>query len=94
MPTGLTFVSGYVNKTGTWSQVLGRNTKFIEQIRSVAFKRALERAENINFLYEHDKNKILADTRSGKLILREDSSHGSRSRKNPMKIQHSPYLLL
>ncbi|WP_179878673.1 hypothetical protein [Bacillus cereus] len=33
MPTGLTFVSGYVNKTGTWSQVLGRNTKFIEQIR-------------------------------------------------------------
>ncbi|WP_220388964.1 phage major capsid protein [Bacillus nitratireducens] len=69
---GSLFVSGYVNKTGTWSQVLGRNTKFIEQIRSGAFKRALERAENIDFLYEHDNKKILANTQSGKLVLRED----------------------
>lgn len=91
---GSLFVSGYINKAGIWSQVLGRNTKFIEQIRSVAFNRALERAENNDFLYEHDKNKILADTRSGKLILRENSPHGSRPRKNPIKIQHSPYLLL
>ncbi|MED3681825.1 phage major capsid protein [Bacillus thuringiensis] len=69
---GSLLVSGYVNETGTWSQVLGRNTKFIEQIRSGAFKRALERAENIDFLYEHDNKKILADTQSGKLVLRED----------------------
>lgn len=69
---GSLFVSGYVNKTGTWSQVLGRKTKFIERIEPGAFKRALERAENIDFLYEHDNNKILADTRSGKMILRED----------------------
>ncbi|MDA1678654.1 phage major capsid protein [Bacillus cereus group sp. TH152-1LC] len=69
---GSLFVSGYVNKTGTWSQTLGRKTKFIEQIRSGAFKRALERAENIDFLYEHDNKKILADTQSGKLVLRED----------------------
>ncbi|MGE7887829.1 phage major capsid protein [Bacillus cereus] len=69
---GSLFVSGYVNETSTWSQTLGRNTKFIEQIRPGAFKRALERAKNIDFLYEHDKNKILADTRSGKLILREN----------------------
>lgn len=69
---GSLFVSGYVNETGTWSQTLGRKTKFIEQIRPGAFKRALERAENIDFLYEHDNNKILADTRSGKLVLHED----------------------
>ncbi|PEN68497.1 phage major capsid protein [Bacillus wiedmannii] len=69
---GSLFVSGYVNETSTWSQVLGRNTKFIEQIIPGAFKRALERAENIDFLYEHDNNKILADTQSGRLILRED----------------------
>ncbi|HDR4366789.1 TPA: phage major capsid protein [Bacillus cereus] len=69
---GSLFVSGYVNKTGTWSQTLGRKTKFIEKIMPGAFKRALERAENIDFLYEHDNNKILADTRSGKLVLRED----------------------
>ncbi|MGX5541508.1 phage major capsid protein [Bacillus wiedmannii] len=70
---GSLFVSGYVNETDTWSQTLGRNTKFIEQIRPGAFKRALERAKNIDFLYEHDNNKILADTRSGKLVLREDN---------------------
>ncbi|MCU4898084.1 phage major capsid protein [Bacillus cereus] len=69
---GSLFVSGYVNETDTWSQVLGRKTKFIEKIMPGAFKRALERAENIDFLYEHDNNKILADTRSGKLVLRED----------------------
>lgn len=69
---GSLFVSGYVNETGTWSQTLGRKTKFIEKIMPGAFKRALERAENIDFLYEHDKEKILADTQSGRLILRED----------------------
>ncbi|HHK5536342.1 TPA: phage major capsid protein [Bacillus mobilis] len=69
---GSLFVSGYVNETDTWSQVLGRNTKFIEKIMPGAFKRAIERAENIDFLYEHDKEKILADTQSGKLVLRED----------------------
>jgi len=70
---GSLFVSGYVNETGTWSQTLGRKTKFVEQIMPGAFKRALERAENIDFLYEHDNNKILADTQSGKLVLREDN---------------------
>lgn len=69
---GSLFVSGYVNETDTWSQILGRNTKFIEKIMPGAFKRALERAENIDFLYEHDKEKILADTQSGNLVLRED----------------------
>ncbi|RGO19718.1 phage major capsid protein [Bacillus cereus] len=69
---GSLFVSGYVNETGTWSQTLGKKTKFIEQIMPGAFKRALERAENIDFLYEHDNKKILANTQSGKLLLREN----------------------
>lgn len=69
---GSFFVSGYVNETGTWSQTLGKNTKFIEQITPGAFKRALDRAENIDFLYNHDNEKILASTKSGKLTLRED----------------------
>lgn len=68
---GSFFVSGYVNEY-SWSEVLGTTTKFRERIVPGAFTRALARAKNVEFLYEHDKEKILADTKSGKLTLKEN----------------------
>ncbi|WP_432694196.1 HK97 family phage prohead protease [Priestia aryabhattai] len=65
-------VSGYVNKTNQWSQPLGTRNKFVERITPGTFKRALQRATEIQFLAEHDNNKILSSTKNGKLTLRED----------------------
>ncbi|WP_337133842.1 HK97 family phage prohead protease [Priestia megaterium] len=66
-------VSGYVNKTNQWSQPLGTRNKFVERIMPGTFKRALQRATEIQFLAEHDSKKILSSTKNGKLTLREDS---------------------
>ncbi|MDC7762667.1 HK97 family phage prohead protease [Priestia aryabhattai] len=66
-------VSGYVNKTNQWSQPLGTRAKFVERITPGTFKRALQRATEIQFLAEHDSKKILSSTKNGKLTLREDS---------------------
>ncbi|MED3578324.1 phage major capsid protein [Bacillus thuringiensis] len=69
---GSFFVNGYVNMTSQWSQPLGRNQKFIERIEPGTFKRALERGNDIHFLAEHDNAKLLASTKNGSLVLRED----------------------
>lgn len=69
---GSLLVSGYVNETGSWSQTLGTNTKFIEKIESGAFQRALSKNSNVDFLYNHDKNQVLADMESNTLTLKED----------------------
>ncbi|GAB6415573.1 phage major capsid protein [Bacillus cereus] len=69
---GSFFVSGYVNKTGQDSQPLGRKEKFVERIEPGTFKRALERGNDIHFLAEHDNAKLLASTKNGSLVLRED----------------------
>ncbi|MFJ6030579.1 phage major capsid protein [Bacillus toyonensis] len=65
-------VSGYVNETDKWSQVLGTTNRFVEKIVPGAFERALKRNKNVEFLYNHDKEQILADQESGKLELKED----------------------
>ncbi|WP_258832397.1 phage major capsid protein [Peribacillus frigoritolerans] len=65
-------VSGYVNKTETKSNMLGRNQKFKEVIKRGAWQRAIDNAKEIHFLAEHDNTKILASTRNGSLELRED----------------------
>ncbi|HFJ9474587.1 TPA: phage major capsid protein [Bacillus cereus] len=66
-------VSGYVNKTSTLSEVIGGAKKFREKIAPGAFKRAIEkRNREIEFLAEHDHNKLLATTKNGSLTLRED----------------------
>ncbi|MED2708629.1 phage major capsid protein [Bacillus toyonensis] len=69
---GSFFVSGYVNKTGQWSQPLGRDQKFVEKIEPGTFKRALEQSNDIHFLAEHDNKLLLASTKNGSLVLRED----------------------
>lgn len=65
-------VSGYVNKTNQWSQPLGARNKFVERIEKGVFRRALQRATEVQFLAEHDNKKILSSTKNGKLTLRED----------------------
>jgi HK97 family phage major capsid protein/HK97 family phage prohead protease len=66
-------VSGYVNKTGQLSEVLGSTKKFVEKIAKGAFAQAVNNAKEIDFLAEHDSKKILSSTRNGSLQLREDS---------------------
>ncbi|CAF1775229.1 HK97 family phage prohead protease [Bacillus subtilis] len=68
-------VSGYVNKTGELSEVLGSGKKFVEKIAPGAFTRALSRnPNNIDFLAEHNSKHILASTRNGSLRLFEDNT--------------------
>ncbi|PEK31596.1 phage major capsid protein [Bacillus pseudomycoides] len=66
-------VSGYVNKTGQLSEVLGSTKRFVEKIAKGAFAQAIKNAKEIDFLAEHDAKKILSSTRNGSLQLREDS---------------------
>ena len=66
-------VEGLVNKTGSWSEVLGGRRKFRERILPGVFQRAIERAKNIDFLAEHNKGLLLSSTQNHSLELWEDS---------------------
>lgn len=76
--TGDMVISGYVNKTGEQSVALptGFGNEFYETIEKGAFQRAVDKALNsgkhIDFLAEHDHEKILSSTKNYSLILRED----------------------
>ncbi|WP_102693988.1 phage major capsid protein [Rummeliibacillus pycnus] len=67
-------VKGYVNKTEKPSQPLKdvNGNEFIEVIAKGAFAEALRQGNDVDFLAEHDKQKILASTNNGSLQLRED----------------------
>lgn len=66
-------VEGLVNKTDSWSNILGNKKKFREKVIKGAFTQALSRAFRVDFLSEHQKDKILASTENGTLELYEDS---------------------
>ncbi|USK33527.1 phage major capsid protein [Bacillus sp. F19] len=70
--SGDLLVSGYVNKTGEWSQLLGREQRFKERIMPGTFKNALNKGNDVLFLAEHDNAKLLASTKNGSLTLKED----------------------
>ncbi|OHR68706.1 hypothetical protein HMPREF3291_08640 [Bacillus sp. HMSC76G11] len=66
-------VSGYVNKTDQYSEILGSVKRFKEKIAKGAFSHAIKSSQkDIDFLQEHDSKKILASTRNGSLVLTED----------------------
>ncbi|WP_102691152.1 phage major capsid protein [Rummeliibacillus pycnus] len=68
-------VQGYVNITGSQSQPLKdmNGNEFIEKIQKGAFAEAIRNAtDGIDFLAEHDTEKILSSTRNGSLNLQED----------------------
>ncbi|CDQ21226.1 phage major capsid protein [Halobacillus karajensis] len=66
-------VSGYVNKTGQLSNILGVTKRFREKIAKSAFSNAINSSnQDIDFLADHDPKKILASTRNGSLEIKED----------------------
>lgn len=67
-------IDGYVNAVERESKVLyDTRGEFIEKIRAGVFQRALERADNVKVLLDHEQDRELADTKSGKAKLYEDN---------------------
>jgi HK97 family phage prohead protease len=67
-------IDGYVNAVERESKVLyDTRCEFIEKIRAGVFQKALERADNVRVLLDHEQDRELADTKSGKAKLYEDN---------------------
>jgi len=67
-------IDGYVNAVERLSKPLNdRLGKFVERIKCGAFKKALERAEDVRILLNHDWTKDLGGTKDGSLELYEDA---------------------
>ena len=67
-------IEGYVNSVERASKPLwSRMGQFIERICKGAFKKALNRNDNVRILLNHDENRDLGGTKDGNLELNEDS---------------------
>ena len=67
-------IDGYVNSIERLSKPLNsRIGKFRERIKTGAFKRAIERNDDIHVLLNHDTNRDLGSTKQGNLELHEDN---------------------
>lgn len=67
-------LDGYVNAVERESRVLpSPRGRFKEKIRAKTFERALNKAENVDLLFNHDKNRKLGSLQEGNLQLYEDS---------------------
>ena len=67
-------IVGYVNAIERDSKPLwSRMGQFIERICKGAFKRALDRGNDVKLLLNHDENRLLGSTRQGNLELKEDN---------------------
>lgn len=67
-------ISGYVNVPGRASRpVLTPRGRVIEVIEQRAFADAINRAENIQMLLDHDRDRVLASTTDGTLRVEEDA---------------------
>lgn len=67
-------LDGYVNAVGRESRILpSPNGRFKEQIVPKTFEKALIKSENVDLLFNHDKDKKLGSIKDGNLELREDS---------------------
>ena len=67
-------IEGYVNSVERLSRPLtSRMGKFVERIKKGAFKRAIERNNNIHILLNHNWDKDLGSTKDGNLELTEDN---------------------
>ena len=67
-------ISGYVNAVGRDSRPLPSPTgKFVEMVEPGVFRAALERAQDVQLLLNHDKNRVLGSVVQGNLALCEDN---------------------
>lgn len=67
-------IDGYVNAVERLSKPLNdRLGKFIERVKKGAFKKALERADDVRILLNHNWKRDLGGTKEGTLKLNEDS---------------------
>lgn len=67
-------IEGYVNAVERVSKPLwSRIGRFIERICAGAFKKALQRADDVYILLNHDWNRALGSIKSGNLELEEDN---------------------
>lgn len=67
-------IEGYVNAIERKSRpLMSRIGRFVERIKKGAFKRAIERNDNIKLLLNHDWQRELGSTQDGTLELTEDS---------------------
>nr|WP_295678790.1 HK97 family phage prohead protease [uncultured Lachnoclostridium sp.]DAE05594.1 MAG TPA: prohead serine protease [Siphoviridae sp. cthL03] len=67
-------IDGYVNAVERMSKpVITPHGKVVEVIEQRAFERALERADNVDLLLNHDKERKLGSTTQGNLELWEDN---------------------
>lgn len=67
-------LDGYVNAVDRDSKpVITPHGKVVERIEPRAFQKALDRAENIDLLLDHNPNRKLGSTKQGNLELFEDN---------------------
>lgn len=67
-------IDGYVNAVERESRVLPSSRgRFIEKIRAKTFDRALRSADNVDLLFNHEKNRKLGSLNDGNLELFEDA---------------------
>lgn len=67
-------IEGYVNAVERKSNpLMSRMGKFVERICKGAFKRALDREDDVKLLLNHDDSKVLGSTKQGNLELNEDN---------------------
>jgi uncharacterized protein len=67
-------LDGYVNAVDRESRVLpSPKGRFIEKIKPKTFERALQRADDVELRFNHDKNRKLGSIKEGNLQLYEDN---------------------
>jgi len=67
-------IEGYVNAVERKSRpLISRMGQFIERICKGAFKKALNRNDNVRLLLNHDQSRDLGGTKDGNLELTEDN---------------------
>lgn len=67
-------IDGYVNSVERKSRpLMSRMGKFVERICKGAFKRSLDRDDDVKLLLNHDPDRVLASTKDGNLELTEDN---------------------
>ena len=68
-------LEGYINAVGRDSRVLNDRLhgEYLEQVEPGTFRRALNRAGNVVLYHNHDTERVLGNTASGSLELREDA---------------------